>query len=128
MKKGGRLYATVPSYSFLWSEEDVRAGHFRRYTLGNISKVLETAGFQVEFSSYIFRFLPVPIFLLRTLPYRFGLSKAAPTLETASRDHAGKGGAIANMVSSILLHEIENLDNKKSMRFGGSCLLVARCL
>jgi SAM-dependent methyltransferase len=76
MKKGGRLYATVPSYSLLWSEEDVFAGHFRRYALEDISKVLECAGFQVEFSSYIFRFLPIPIFLFRTLPYKIGLSKA----------------------------------------------------
>ncbi len=37
MKKGGRLYATVPAYSFLWSEEDIFAGHFRRYALEDIS-------------------------------------------------------------------------------------------
>ena len=51
MKKGGRLYVTVPSYSFLWSEEDVLAGHFRRYTLKDISSVLMSAGFELEFSS-----------------------------------------------------------------------------
>ncbi len=34
MKKNARLYVTVPSYSFLWSAEDVFAGHFRRYDLG----------------------------------------------------------------------------------------------
>ena len=38
MKENGRLYATVPSYSFLWSEEDILAGHFRRYTLKGLSK------------------------------------------------------------------------------------------
>jgi len=126
MKEGGRLYATVPSYSFLWSQEDVFAGHFRRYTLKDISKVLECAGFQVEFSSYIFRFLPAPIFLLRTLPYKMGLSKKQRNAKSASRDHAEKGGAMAKILSLILHREIENLKNKKTMHFGGSCLIVAK--
>jgi SAM-dependent methyltransferase len=126
MKKGGRLYATVPSYSFLWSEKDVLAGHFRRYNLEDISKVLESAGFQVEFSSYIFRFLPVPIFLFRTLPYKMGLSKAERNAKSASRDHAAKSGVMANILGSVLHREIENLDNKRAMRFGGSCLVVAK--
>ena len=126
MKKDGRLYVTVPSYSFLWSEDDVFAEHFRRYNLDGISKVLESAGFQVEFSSYIFRFLPIPIFLFRTLPYKLGISKTEKNVKTASRDHAGKGGAIAHIVSSVLRREIKNLDNRKAMRFGGSCLLVAK--
>lgn len=126
MKKGGRLYATVPAYSFLWSEEDIFAGHFRRYALEELSEVLESAGFQVEFSSYIFRFLPVPIFLLRTLPYKMGLFKTQRNEKSASRDHATKGGAMAKILSSILHREIENLDNERAMRFGGSCLVVAK--
>jgi SAM-dependent methyltransferase len=126
VKKDGRLYVTVPAYSFLWSDDDVFAGHFRRYSLDGISKVLVSAGFQVEFSSYIFRFLPIPIFLFRTLPYKMGLSKADRDVATASRDHAGKGGAIAKILDSILHREIEKLDNNRAMRFGGSCLIVAK--
>jgi hypothetical protein len=38
--------ATVPAFSFLWSEEDVLAGHFRLYTLSSISKVLKSSGFE----------------------------------------------------------------------------------
>ena len=126
MKKDAYLYATVPAYSFLWSEEDVHAGHFRRYTLGSFSKVLESAGFHIEFSSYIFRFLPLPIFLLRTLPYRLGLSKSKRDDKTVSRDHVEKGGLIANIMSSFLQRETGNLDKQKTMRFGGSCLVVAK--
>lgn len=126
IKKGGRLYATVPSYSFLWSEEDILAGHFRRYTLEDISNVLKSAGFEVEFSSYIFRFLPIPIFLLRVLPYKLGLSKAERKAPNASRDHAVKGGLTAHILSVILQPEIENINKKKAMAFGGSCLIVAK--
>jgi SAM-dependent methyltransferase len=126
LKKNGRLYVTVPSYSFLWSKKDINAGHFRRYTLKGISNVLESAGFQVEFASYIFRFLPIPIYLLRTLPYKLGFSKVKVSAKSAFRDHADKGGVIAETLSSILRPEIRNLDNRKAMRFGGSCLIVAR--
>ena len=126
MKKGGRLYLTVPSYSLLWSGEDVLAGHYRRYSLEGISKLLESAGFHVEFSSYIFRFLPIPIFLFRTLPYKIGLSKAEINVEKVSRDHVRKSGTIARILSSILHPEIMNLNHKRAMRFGGSCLVVAK--
>ncbi len=30
LKQGGRLYMTVPAYSFLWSEEDVLSGTFQK--------------------------------------------------------------------------------------------------
>ena len=126
MKKGGRLYATVPSYSFLWSAKDVLAGHFRRYDLEDISNVLISAGFEVEFSSYIFRFLPIPVFLLRTLPYKIGLSKSVRKAKNISSDHAVKVGVIPNILRSILQKEIKELNNKRAMRFGGSCLVVAR--
>jgi len=127
VKEGGYLYATVPSYSFLWSEEDVVAGHYRRYTLSGICKVLESAGFQIEFSSYIFRLLPLPIFFLRTLPYKIGISKKARKTSTISRDHAVQGGISRSIFDMILQSEIYNLRKKRSMVFGGSCLIVAKC-
>jgi len=126
LSSGGHLYATVPAYSFLWSEEDVTAGHYRRYTLEGISKVLESAGFQIEFSSCIFRFLPLPIFLFRTLPHRMGITRKEAGTERAARDHAGDGGLMARIMSSVLEREVNILDRLKTMRFGGSCLIVAR--
>ena len=126
MKPDGRIYATVPAYSFLWSEEDVEAGHFKRYKLKDLSKVFKSAGFEVEFSSYIFRFLPFPIFLLRTIPYNLGLSRAKETGENDTGDHAKKAGFITKILNVFLKKEIKNLDNKKLMRFGGSCLIVAK--
>jgi len=50
----------------LWSNEDVHAGHYRRYTK-SMSNILKEAGFRIEFSSYIFSILPFPIFLLRSI-------------------------------------------------------------
>lgn len=126
MKPNGRLYATVPAYSFLWSAEDVEAGHYRRYTRASIGSVLESAGFRVEFSSHIFRLLPLPILLMRTLPHRLGLAKSARKADAGSRDHAVDGGIAVRVMNALLETEVENLKNRKPMAFGGSCLLVAR--
>jgi SAM-dependent methyltransferase len=127
MKHGGLLYATVPAFSFLWSEEDVLAGHFRRYTLKGISDALKSSGFEIVFSSYIFRFFPVLIFLLRTLPYKMGLSKKQRTPRTVLRDHAVQNGLLTHIMNAILKPEIADLKNKRAISIGGSCLIVARC-
>ena len=116
----------MPSYSFLWSEEDVNAGHYRRYSLRNITELLKSVGFQVEFSSYIFRFLPLPIFLLRTLPFKLGISIGKDNASNVSRDHAVRAGAGGNILDSILKAEVAKLDMKRPMSFGGSCLVVAK--
>ncbi|MBN1694356.1 hypothetical protein JW879_03025 [candidate division WOR-3 bacterium] len=128
IKKEGLLYATVPSFPFLWSREDILAGHFRRYTLKGIADVLISSGFEIIFSSYIFRFLPIPIFLLRSLPYKVGLTRKKRTSINISRDHSVKSGLFANLLDAVLKPEIDNLNSKKVMRFGGSCLIVAKAI
>lgn len=127
-EKGGYLYATVPAYSFLWSQEDVTAGHFRRYTLKSISRLLASAGFETEYATYIFRFLPLPIALLRALPFRLGLKKEKKHPDKISRDHAADNGGKGSLLGKLLEPEIENIENGKAMRFGGSCLVVARSI
>jgi len=126
LKNNGHLYVTVPSYSALWAAEDVWAGHFRRYDLMSMRRVLQLAGFQVEFSTYIFRFLPIPIFLFRSLPYKLGISKVERVSKNTSGDHTLKGGVVTTVLNVILKSEIKNLNKGISMSFGGSCLIVAK--
>jgi 2-polyprenyl-3-methyl-5-hydroxy-6-metoxy-1,4-benzoquinol methylase len=128
MIAGGRLYATVPAYSALWSQEDVVAGHFRRYTLQSFSRILATAGFEVEFATYIFRFLPIPIILLRSLPYRLGFSRKESSSRKNGRDHAADNSRINAWLSSLLRSESKNIRENKRMHFGGSCLVVANSI
>ena len=132
MMPGGRLYLTVPAYRFLWSEEDVLAGHFRRYSMPELHRTLESAGLEIEFSTYIFRFLPLPIFFLRTLRHWFGNKKRNRSVTTALRDHAvssdhiGAGRTTPGLLDRLLASELEVLDRNKSMCFGGSCMVVAK--
>jgi SAM-dependent methyltransferase len=125
MKAGGLLYATVPAFPSLWSEEDALVGHFRRYTLRGIGDKLKASGFQTVFSSYIFRLLPVPVFLLRTLPSKVGLLRRRGALATLSRDHAVESGLFSRILHVVLKSEVDNLRNKRPMRFGSSCMIVA---
>ena len=125
MKKQGRLYVAVPAYSFLWSENDVSGGHFRRYTLKNVREIIEQVGFEVEFSSYIFRLLPIPIALFRAFPYRMGFSRLKDKEQKVAGDHAVQRGTMSSILEFFLNSELENLKNNKPMRFGGSCLVVA---
>lgn len=118
LQPGGYLYATVPAYSLLWSAEDLSAGHFRRYTRSEIAALLERAGFAVEFSSYIFRPLPLPILLMRSLPHRLGISARSDPKD----EHVPPG----RLLDVLLSGEVANIRNLRPMRFGASCLVVAR--
>jgi SAM-dependent methyltransferase len=126
LQPGGRLYLTVPSYSVLWSHEDVAAGHQRRYSRAALTGVLREAGYEVEFASHIFRLLPIPVFLLRALPYRLGRRPQAPSAASLARDHATGAGWLRAVAAALLAPELRNLERRKPMRFGGSVLLVAR--
>jgi len=126
MKSDALLYLTVPAYNFLWSKEDDSAGHYRRYTLISASAVLKSVGFEILYATYIFRFLPPPIFLFRTLPYKFGFSKRAVNNQKTERDHAATNRLTSRILNSMLATETCNIQKKKTMCFGGSCLIVAK--
>ncbi|MBF0406202.1 MAG: class I SAM-dependent methyltransferase [Candidatus Riflebacteria bacterium] len=125
LKDKGKLYLTVPAYEFLWSEEDIIAGHFRRYTLNLLSRALKLSGFKILFSSYIFRFLPFPIFIYRTIPYLLGYPRTRITPKDIYRDHVTEESFQKRLLEKKLQSEIINLNNKAPMKFGGSCLVVA---
>lgn len=127
LRRGGRLYATVPAYQGLWSDEDVSAGHFRRYTIQSICLSLEQAGFMVDYATYIFRPLPLPILLMRTLPYRLGISRRGrDSAAKVADDHMTRHGSFSRALLSLLSSEVTSIKTGKRMGFGGSCLIVAR--
>ena len=126
LEPGGMLYLSVPAYNFLWSHEDVDAGHFRRYSLASLKMKLLEAEFKSVFGTHIFRFLPLPVFLLRTLPYRLGLVREGSAVKEVKRDHSQKQGLFGAMIAVSLKSEIVSIRAGKSVGFGGSCLVAAR--
>lgn len=45
---GGRALVTVPAFQRLWDDNDEWASHFRRYDPGQLNRIFEAAGFEVE--------------------------------------------------------------------------------
>jgi SAM-dependent methyltransferase len=124
IQPGGRLYLTVPAYQALWSGEDELGGHHRRYTCASLSRVVAAAGFTVEFSSYFFWPLPLPILLVRALPWRLG-HRPPVDLEAIRRELKPPTGPAVQALTALLRVEHRWLDRGGTLPFGGSCLLVA---
>jgi SAM-dependent methyltransferase len=54
LEPGGLLLASVPAYTWAWTDHDVRAGHHRRYTRARLVAALEAGGFEVLRATYGF--------------------------------------------------------------------------
>jgi SAM-dependent methyltransferase len=121
----GRLYLTVPAYQWLWSNEDDISGHHRRYTTRSLTRVLEASGFAVEFASYFFAPLPLPILLLRALPARLG-HRPAVDLDAIKRELKPPSGIAVDALTALLGAEQRWLARGRTIPTGGSCLVVAR--
>ena len=119
---GGKIYATVPAHGWLWSTVDSEAGHFRRYTVGQLKALFAECGFDVGFCSYYFWPLPLPMFLLRSLPERLRLRKSPkPRDARVSSEHRRQG----RLLRWLLSLEEGALGRGRSMPWGASCILVA---
>jgi 2-polyprenyl-3-methyl-5-hydroxy-6-metoxy-1,4-benzoquinol methylase len=121
----GRIYLTIPAYNFLWSGEDVYAGHYRRYNLDTIAETLKKAGFNIDYKSYFFSILPVPVFFFRSLPFKMGLRKGSKNLKSQANEHSKREGIIGRLLDRIWSWEIKKISKSEIIPFGGSCLIVA---
>jgi len=122
---GGRLYVTVPAYQALWSGEDELSGHARRYALAELCKVLERSGHTVEFATYFFGFLPLPILLQRAIPHRLGFKPRIAENKVRS-DHEIGSPVVRGIVDGLNRRELARIAQRRPIRMGGSCLAVAR--
>lgn len=122
----GYVYITVPSYNFLWSHEDILAGHYRRYSRKEIEKVLRNVGFDIEYSTYIFSILTIPVFLFRVVPYRLFFKESPKNSDENKKEHERKKGFISNLLDRIWRFEIKMIKNSKKIITGGSCFIIAK--
>jgi ubiquinone/menaquinone biosynthesis C-methylase UbiE len=74
LKPGGVAVINVPAFRWLWGPHDVALMHCRRYTRGELKKLLEDAGLQVVKASYGVFFL-FPVVLIIRLADRLGRRK-----------------------------------------------------
>jgi 2-polyprenyl-3-methyl-5-hydroxy-6-metoxy-1,4-benzoquinol methylase len=120
MKPDGLVFISVPAYQILWSDADNEAQHFRRYTRKSLEKVLQQSGFETVFSSYMFFWLPLPLFLFRLLPWRLRFQQVSE-----SSAHQPQPW-VAGIFSAMGRWESGWIRRGLRIPFGGSCLAVAR--
>lgn len=124
IRQGGRLYATVPVLPWLWSVEDERAGHYRRYTIDAFERLLSDCGFTVEFSTSFFRFLVAPVFLRRAIPSRLGLRSG--TGDEYVAEHAPSSTWSQRVLRHLSASEFRRIRSGRIVKRGTSCIVVAR--
>lgn len=124
LKPEGYIFITVPAYNLLWSHDDIYAGHFKRYTLNSLQSLLEKSGFKIIYKTYIFSFLPLPIFLSRTLPSK--IRKYRPIELSKSQGEHNKKGLQSKILNFFLKKELQKIINLEMIPFGSTCLIVAQ--
>jgi len=126
LKFKGRVYLTVPAYNFLWSGEDIYAGHYRRYNLDTITAIFKEAGFLIEYKTYFFSILPFPVFIFRSLPFKMGLGRNGKNINKKADDHSKREGITGRILDRIWSWEERKIMKSEIIPFGGSCLIVAK--
>jgi len=121
LKPGGRLLITVPAYMFLFSYFDNEAGHFRRYTLKNLKHKLQNNGFEIDYKTYLFSLLPIPMYFYRLF------SRPSSNIQTRRNKEHFKDRFILNEFFRFLLRPEKWLVKwGLIVPFGSSCLVVAK--
>lgn len=124
---GGRLLLSVPAYQWAWSDHDVRAGHHRRYTQGELTRLVAGAGLSVTRSTYVFAAV-FPLFAAERLLRRLGArwSGRAPRAKTSLG--AGKRLPPVSQTLERVLMCLLWLDRRVlrtcDLPFGSSCLVA----
>jgi len=126
MREEGRLYITVPAHRYLWSWMDVQAGHFRRYSITPLKKLLNKSGFEVKYASYFFSGLSLPIFFSRTLPTLLRLPKNRSHVKK-TKTHRKRTGFVGSILDRHWKHEIRRLKTAK-LSHGSSLITVAEVI
>ncbi|MEM7406429.1 MAG: class I SAM-dependent methyltransferase [Pseudomonadota bacterium] len=126
LRPGGQVFITVPAFEFLWSDEDDYAHHHRRYTSATLGDSLLQAGFEIQFLSYYFQSLVLPILLLRTAPFRLRAMLGRKRELTMDQSEHAPGGIAQKVVDTLLNGERRKLRDRRRLGFGSSVIAVCK--
>lgn len=119
VKPGGGVLLTVPQHAFLWSPQDIAAGHVRRYSAAEMRGKLAHAGFEVlRMTSFVSLLLPAMLLSRRR--------KRADAARLDPLDELRIGRALNFVLERVL--DVERLLIRAQVSFpaGGSLLVAAR--
>lgn len=121
LASSGLIFLTVPAHKWLFSEHDIALGHFRRYGLAKLVKLINESGFEIIRADYLFSVLVPAAILLRRIPFLLKKKRGV--------EFVLKNSEQVLQVSSIidkLLKIIFRLERKTRFPFGLSIFAVAK--
>jgi len=121
---GGYLYITVPAHNWLWSSSDITAKHFRRYNKASIESLFNS-NYKIEYFTYFFGILIIPILLFRTLPYLL-FKKKRSSVFNGDVEHGASKGRLISLINRVLNFELSKINRGLGVLLGSSCLLVVK--
>tara|TARA_B110001452_G_scaffold198329_1_gene168300 strand:+ start:11439 stop:11912 length:474 start_codon:yes stop_codon:yes gene_type:complete len=119
LKKGSRIYITVPSHQFLWSDIDPFGGHFRRYNKKMVNDLSTKVDAELEYFSYFFGYLLPISYLLRALPYKLGKRMSKEQLMNQEKNQHSPKGIIKTIFNYLEKREVNKI-KKSKIRIGAS--------
>ncbi len=72
LSPNGKIFITVPAYSWLFSAHDLYYHHHRRYTSQSLKKIIEYSGFKIQKISYFNTFL-LPFAIINRVLINFSI-------------------------------------------------------
>ena len=125
LKKGSRIYVTVPAHEFLWSDVDPYGGHFRRYNKKMVKNLTNKLDANLEYFSYFFSYLLPISFILRALPYKLGRRIPKEDLINQEKKQHNPKGIIKKIFDFFERIELKKIETSR-VKFGASCLFVLK--
>ena len=119
LEPGGIVVVTVPAFQFLWTEQDDAVHHTRRYTTGDLTRVLPPE-IELVHLTYFNSLLFAPIAGVRAL------MNLVPRGDRPPRSHLGVPPAPINALFYRLFRLERHVVPAASIPFGVSALLVGR--
>ena len=112
------MFVSVPAWQWAWSDHDVRAGHFRRYTRPSVNALLDAAGLSIARSTYAFGGV-FPLFLLE---------RAQRRVRPAPRQDQRRLPPVSPRLDRLLM-ALSRIDarllGKRDLPFGSSIFVAA---
>lgn len=121
LKKNGVMIVYVPAFQSLWSRFDEINMHYKRYRVGELSKLMQDRGAKVIYKSYWNLFLFLPVFIIRFIKRTLGES------DEAARAQINLPPKPVNFALKMLVgFENKLMSFGISLPFGISCMVIAK--
>lgn len=123
LKKGTKVYITVPTHNYLWSDVDDYGGHFKRYNRKMVNQLAKDSGFKLIYFSYFFKYLMPISFLLRAIPYKLGKRLTNAQIMSAETEQHAPKGFVKTVFDFFEKREISKI-RRGDISHGASCIFV----